>query len=82
MATKLEPAVWVRDGSFHLRAIDTVEEALRVLDQFHGERGAMYFYARRVLEGAREGRLPVSEARQTFWFFAEDNKLLAERAAA
>jgi hypothetical protein len=54
---------------------------LLMLDQFHGERGAMFFHARSMLEGARDGRLPISEARQTFWFFAEDNKLLAESAA-
>ena len=82
MATKLDPAVWIRDGSFSLRAIDTVEEALLVIDQFRGERGCMFFHARSMLEGARDGRLPLSEARQTFWFFAEDNKLLAEPAAA
>jgi hypothetical protein len=82
MATKLDPALWIRYISFFPRAIDTVDEALSVLDEFQGERGAMYFHARTMLEGARDGRLPMSEARQTFWFFAVDNKLLAESAAA
>ena len=39
MAAKIDPAVWITDGSFSLRAVETIEEALLVLDQFRGERG-------------------------------------------
>jgi hypothetical protein len=79
---KLEPAIWIRESSMLLRAIDSTDEALLFLANFHGDRGGMYFHAKSLLGGARDGTVLPSDARQAFWAFAQDNKLLGESAAA
>lgn len=82
MVTKLEPGVWLKESQFLLRNVNTAEEALLLLDQFQGERGALYFHARLMLNGAIDRTVSQDDARQAFWAFAEDNRLLGESAAA
>lgn len=82
MIMKLEPTVWIKEGGMFPRPVSTIEDALLVLDQFGGDRGALFYHARVMLDGARDGKVAMSEARQALWMFAQDNDLLAESAAA
>ena len=82
MATKFETSIWLREGPFMMRTVDSVDEAIAFLEHYRGDHGAMYHHARLMLAGAREGRISVAEARQAFSAFAEDNDLLGESAAA
>jgi len=82
MATKFESSIWLRESPFMMRTVDSIDEAIAFLEYYRGDHGAMYHHARLMLEGAREGRITVAEARQAFAAFAEANNILGERAAA
>ena len=82
MATKFESSIWLREGPFMMRTVDSVDEAIAFLEHYRGDHGAMYHHARIVLDGAQEGRIAVVEARQAFSAFAEANNILGESAAA
>lgn len=64
-----------------MRTVESVDEAIAFLDHYRGHRGGMYHHARVMLEGARQGPVAISEARQAFIAFAEDNNLLGESSA-
>ena len=82
MATKFESSVWLREGPFMMRTVDSVDEAIAFLEHYRGHRGGMYHHARLMLEGAQHGSIAIADARQAFSAFAEDNNLLGESSTA
>jgi hypothetical protein len=76
MATKFESSLWLREGPFMMRTVDSIDEAIAFLEHYHGHRGGMYHHARLMLEGSQHGSIAIADARKAFSAFAEDNNLL------
>lgn len=80
---KFQPLVWIKDGAFNLREVDSVEAAQEVLDASALEtRGPLFYATANTLASALEGSIPADEARQAFHDYAEDIGILAESEQA
>ena len=73
------PSIWIRDGNFSFRTIQSVGEAMAFLLHFPQEgRGAVYHTTVTFIQRAAEDRLSTKEARQAFCRFADDAGILVE----
>ena len=81
MATKFIP-IWIKESTFVVRSVNSAEEGLAFLDNYAGERGAVFHLTRWSLEKAADGEMDADQARSAFWRFAEDAGILGEDAAA
>jgi hypothetical protein len=82
MATKFETSIWLREGPFMMRRVDSVDEALAFLEHWHGDRGAVFHFTLSTLRRTLGDDIDVDEARASFWRFADDAGILGESAAA
>jgi len=83
MPMTFDTSVWIGEGRFMLRPIETVEDALDFLIHYRGNRDTLvYRHAVFSAEDALEGRVPVANAKAAFVNFAADHGLSVDRAAA
>ena len=76
-------SLWIRDGSYSVRTIQSGGEATIFLQHFpHEGRGAVYHATFAFVQKAGEGRLICVQAREAFWRFADDAGILAKTGAA
>lgn len=75
--------VWIRDkGPLGLRSVESLSEAIAFLERWPGEGGGSFQEAIETAGMAVTGHVSVLEAREAFWRFAADAKILAESTIA
>ena len=76
---RFEPLVWIKEGAYALREVDSVEAAQAILDASALDaRGPLFYATANTLASARDGSIAPSEAREAFWRYADDIGILAK----
>ena len=71
--------IWIRDGSaLGQRSIESLNEVIAFLESWPDARGDAFRTVLDICRMAATGHATVLQARQAFWQFAADAKILAE----
>ena len=81
---KFTPAIWIRDnGAITVRSVETLAEVVAFLDHWpYARRDPAYQTAMDLAQKATVGYVTVDAARDAFWAFAAEAKILAESNVA
>lgn len=74
-----KPVILLKDGSKAARPVETIGEAVLFLDRWpYARRDPSYQTAMDMAQKAAVGYVTVEEARDAFWIFAVEAKILAD----